>query len=418
MSPSIPFVQADKENLCVSIQRGKIKFDGNWTTLLLVQSFLLQLATYTVRSATVYRALQVGVSPAYLGFLAASFAIIPLFASIIIGRAADAGHEAKILMFGSILMFLAGVGLLTSSSSMGLIFLWNIFLGMGHLMSVIGQQSKIAQRPSAKLDSAFGHYTLAGSAGQALAPIFIAFFGEGKIIPNTHALFLIYTCTVSISLIFSTLLFLQKRENPSSQIILPNEKIQASIRALSPVVRRHLFGAMLVSMMVTGAVDLIALYLPALGVKRGIPAATIGILLSVRAVASMISRVHLSRLVKKLGRSEVITYSTVLAAITVGCLVIPMPLPMTALALFLAGICLGIGQPLTMTVISITVPPGSRGMWLAVRLAANRFGQSAVPGAIGLLAASFGVSGVFFATSVSLALVSGAAVYTLPKDQK
>ena len=107
MSPSIPFVQADKENLCVSIQRGKIKFDGNWTTLLLVQSFLLQLATYTVRSATVYRALQVGVSPAYLGFLAASFAIIPLFASIIIGRAADAGHEAKILMFGSILMFLA-----------------------------------------------------------------------------------------------------------------------------------------------------------------------------------------------------------------------------------------------------------------------------------------------------------------------
>jgi hypothetical protein len=57
-------------------------------------------------------------------------------------------------------------------------------------------------------------------------------------------------------------------------------------------------------------------------------------------------------------------------------------------------------------------------MWLAVRLAANRFGQSAVPGAIGLLAASFGVSGVFFATSVSLALVSGAAVYTLPKDQK
>jgi sugar phosphate permease len=175
---------------------------------------------------------------------------------------------------------------------------------------------------------------------------------------------------------------------------------------------------MLASMMVTGAVDIIALYLPALGVKRGIPAATIGILLSLQSVASMISRVFLSKLVKKLGRSELITLSTVLAAITIGIFIFPLSLPVIAVALFLVGICLGIGQPLTMTIISITVPPASRGMWLAIRLVANRFGQSAVPGAIGLLAAPFGVSGVFFATSLSLALVSGASRYTLPKGQK
>ena len=403
----------------MSNQRGRIKFESSdWTTLLLAQSFLLQLATYTVRAATVYRALQVGVSPAYLGLLAASFAIVPLFASLIIGRAADAGHEAQILMYGSVLMFMAGLGLLTSSSSLLLILLWNILIGIGHSMSVIAQQSKIAQRPTSKLDSAFGHYTLSGAAGQALAPIFIALYGGAAIIPNTRALFLVYTLTVSISFIIAARLFLKRGYNKSQQINLPKEKIRVAIKSLSPVVRKHLFGAMLASMMVTGAVDIIALYLPALGVKRGIPAATIGILLSLQSVASMISRVFLSKLVKKLGRSELITLSTVLAAITIGIFIFPLSLPVIAVALFLVGICLGIGQPLTMTIISITVPPASRGMWLAIRLIANRFGQSAVPGAIGLLAAPFGVSGVFFATSLSLALVSGASRYTLPKGQK
>jgi len=405
--------------LSMSNRKVRNKFDGSdWTTLLLVQSFLLQLATYTVRSATVYRALQVGVSPAHLGFLAASFAIVPLFASLVIGRAADAGHEAKILMYGSLLMLTAGLGLLTSSSSLGLILIWNILIGMGHSMNVIAQQTKIAQHPLSKLDSAFGHYTLSGAAGQALAPIFIALYGGGAIIPNTRALFLVYTLTVSISFIIATRLLLKNDDKKSQQVILPKEKIRVAIKSLPPVVRKYLFGAMLASMMVTGAVDLIALYLPALGVKRGIPAATIGIILSVQSIASMISRLFLSRLVKKLGRSESITLSTVLAAITISILIFPLPLPMIAVALFLVGSCLGVGQPLTMTIISITVPPPARGMWLAIRLAANRFGQSAVPGAIGLLAAPFGVSGVFFATSISLAVVSGASRYTLPKGQK
>ena len=44
-------------------------------------------------------------------------------------------------------------------------------LGTGHLCCVVGQQAMVANRtPSQRYDTAFGHYTFAASAGQAIRP--------------------------------------------------------------------------------------------------------------------------------------------------------------------------------------------------------------------------------------------------------
>jgi sugar phosphate permease len=155
--------------------------------------------------------------------------------------------------------------------------------------------------------------------------------------------------------------------------------------------------------MVLGAIDLLSVYLPALGVERGLSADLIGLLLTVRAIATMASRLGLGFLVSKFGRQQLIISSTGLSAVALTVLTIPMEVWQMGVVLVVAGFALGIGQPLTMSTITLAAPPGTRSMWLALRLSANRAGQTLLPAGVGLVAAASGPAGVFAATAVGLA---------------
>lgn len=388
----------------------------NWPWALLIHALFLNLAAYIIRPAASYRALELGVDPAYLGLIAASFAIVPLFLAVLVGRATDAGRESVVLAVGAVLMVGAGIGLLLWSNSLLLLLIWNVVIGLGHLMSVIGQQSRVARSENHKLDAAFGLYTFAGTAGQAAGPLLITVMGGDQVVPNTQGLFGAYTAATVLMLLFTGLLL---RRSPGTQLrsASPPKRLRQVFSEATPAARQELFGAMMVSMIVLSAVDLIAVYLPALGVERGIPAAVVGLLLAVRAVATMISRLFLGQLVRALGRSELIVYSTAASALAVGALAVPMPVWLIGAVLAVAGIALGIGQPLTMTVISLAAPAGTRATWLALRLSANRFGQSGIPAAVGLVAAAAGVAGVFATTAATLAVVSGASWFALRKQR-
>lgn len=384
----------------------------SWPWTLLFHALFLQLAAYIVRPAAAYRALELGLEPAFLGLIAASFAVVPLLVAALVGRATDRGREAPVLVSGALMMVAAALGLFLWSSSLALLLFWNVVLGLGHLLSVIGQQSRVARGDPAKLDSAFGLYTFAGSAGQVAGPMFIVAFGGGRLVPDTQALFGACAASSILMLILTAGLVRSRPASSPANSSAPANFRQA-ISSAGPDARRQLLGAMLVSMMVLGAVDLIAVYLPALGVERGIPAAAVGLLLALRAVATMASRLFLGVMVRSIGRAELIAASTALSALTVGVLAVPLPVPAMGAVLVLAGVALGIGQPLTMTVISLASPPGTRGTWLALRLSANRFGQSAIPAAVGLVAAATGVGGVFGAAAGGLALVAGMSWWQL-----
>lgn len=129
----------------------------------------------------------------------------------------------------------------------------------------------------------------------------------------------------------------------------------------------------------------------------------------------MFSRFYLGPLVAKFGRNELIIGSVALAGMFTASLVIAMPIWLTGIALLFLGFTLGIGQPLTMTIITLGVPSNTRGTWLAMRLSANRVGQSVLPASIGLCTAIAGVSGVFGATAIALGAVAASSAYLLPR---
>jgi sugar phosphate permease len=74
--------------------------------------------------------------------------------------------------------------------------------------------------------------------------------------------------------------------------------------------------------------------------------------------------------------------------------------------LVVAGFFLGIGQPLTMSLIVQAVPDDARGTALAIRLFGNRVDQVATPAGAGLVAGAAGIAAAFWLLGGLLAVAA------------
>lgn len=133
----------------------------------------------------------------------------------------------------------------------------------------------------------------------------------------------------------------------------------------------------------------------------------IGVLLTLRAAATMLSRIGLSTLTGRLGRRRLVVVSSLVGGLAVALVAAPVHPAVLGAALLVAGFCLGVGQPLSMAIVSVAAPPGSTSTWLAVRLMGNRLGQSLVPAVVAVAAASTGTAGIFVATGIGLLITAG-----------
>lgn len=378
----------------------------------LAHALTLQLGAYIVRPSSAYQALELGVSPSLVGLVAASFAVVPLVLAVPVGRWVDTRHPIQTLLPGALLMILGGVGLLWWTSSLAALLVWNAVIGLGHLMGVLGEQTLVAHAGSGALDAAFGVYTFVGSLGQAAGPVVLAVVGGSAVLPDSSALVLCYLGAVLLMTLTTVPL---RRADHRADPARSRPSWRASFH-LSRTRRQRMSGALLVSMLVLAAVDLIQVYLPALGVERQLPSSVVGTLLAIRAGATMLSRLGLARMTARVGRDRLIIVSALVAAGAVAVLAFPVSAAWLAGALLVAGFALGIGQPLTMSVVTLNAPTGATSTWLGLRLTANRFGQSAIPALVTVVAGVAGTGGVFLATSVGLLATSVAAHVLLGSD--
>ncbi|MFJ6195885.1 MFS transporter [Micromonospora sp. NPDC092111] len=368
--------------------------------LLLTHTVVVQAVTFVLRPASAYRALELDVPPAWLGVLGASFAVVPLVLAVPAGHAVDRLGERRIVLAGSGLLAVAGLGYVLLADTVAGLVAASMLLGTGHLCAVVGQQALVANRtPADRYDAAFGYYTFAASLGQACGPGLIVVFGGDHPIPDTGAIFL-GAAAFAVPLLAAAA-FLR----PSGH---HRTAAGAAAGGMRDLLRQPgLLRALTVSCVVLAAVDITLVYLPALGAERGIAAGTIGLLLGLRAVASMASRLLLGRLVAAVGRRRLLIGTVVLAAAGLALLLPPLPLWAMAVVVTVAGLGLGAGQPLTMSFLAESAPAGLRGRAMSLRLTGNRLGQVLIPSAAGVLAAGAGAAGVLACTAAGLA---GAAV--------
>jgi MFS family permease len=170
------------------------------------------------------------------------------------------------------------------------------------------------------------------------------------------------------------------------------------------------FPAVMLSSVVTvTALDLLVIYLPALGAERQIDANSIGLLLTVRSIASLVSRSFYARLIFGIGRIPLTLASMLGSAAGFLILALPLSLPTMYLVLIALGFAMGIASTLTLSGVMYLAPPEVCGTALTLRMTGNRVGQIVFPALAGVLAAATGVGGILLALGVGLA-ASGIAV--------
>ncbi|MCD0452063.1 MFS transporter [Actinocorallia sp. API 0066] len=377
--------------------------------VLLGHAVMTQLITFVLRPTMSYRALELDVPAAALGVLAASFAFAPLVLALPVGQLTDRVGERRVALAGAACVTAAALVFTVLGGGLAGLLCGSVLLGVGHLGCVVGQQALVANTSGkGGYDTAFGHYTFAASLGQSLGPLLILLFGGNQEIPHTGRIFAACVGAAAVLVALSFALPDSRRTGPTARET-PRGGFGDLVR-LPGLVR-----ALTASCVVLAAVDITLAYLPALGAERGMASGTVGLLLTVRGLASMASRLFLGRLTARLGRRRLLTVSTFAAGVAMALLPLDLPLPALVLVMTAAGLGLGVGQPLTMSWLAEATPPGLRGRAMALRLVGNRTGQIVIPSAAGALAAGLGVAGVLYATAAALGYAALSA-RTLPVD--
>ncbi|MFG2880756.1 MFS transporter [Streptomyces sp. NPDC048297] len=378
---------------------------GNRGRLLrLVLAFgFAQGAVSMARPAVSYRALALGADERAVGVIAGVYALLPLFAAVPLGRRTDHGRCAPLLPLGVVLV--SGGCLLSGlANSLWTMALWSGVMGLGHLCFVIGAQSLVARQSAPhEQDRDFGHFTIGASLGQLVGPVAAGVLIGGSDRAGSSALALV-VAGAGCALAFTSLWRIEDRTTINSR---SPQGVRVPVAGILRA--RGVSAGMLVSLSVLSATDILTAYLPVVGEHRGIAPAVIGVLLSLRAGATIACRLVLTPLLRLLGRPVLLTVTRLLAAVLCAGVALPVPVWTLALMLTVLGFCLGVGQPLSMTTVVQAAPEDARSTALALRLTGNRLGQVAAPAAAGLVAGVAGVAAPFVMLAALLLLSSGVA---------
>ncbi|MGW1816533.1 MFS transporter [Streptomyces sp. NPDC002125] len=373
-----------------------------WLLRLVIAFAFAQGAVSMARPAVSYRALSLGADERAIGVIAGVYALLPLFAAVPLGRRTDHGRCAPLLPVG-VLLIGGGCALSGTSGSLAALAAWSGVMGLGHLCFVIGAQSLVARQSApADQDRNFGHFTIGASLGQLVGPIAAGFVisEQDGAMARTSALALLVSAVVAAVSLTS----LWRIEHRRAAVNARKEAQKVPVGAILRT--RGVPAGIFISLAVLSATDILTAYLPVVGEHRGIAPATVGLLLSLRAAATIACRLVMTPMLRVVGRTALLSTTCLLGGLL--CAAVALPVPVWGLAVMLAvlGFCLGVGQPLSMTTVVQAAPEAARSTALALRLTGNRLGQVAAPASAGLIAGVAGTAAPFVMLG---ALLVGAA---------
>jgi MFS family permease len=362
-----------------------------------------------VRVTTSYRAIELGLSAAWIGIITAAFAILPVFLALKVGRSIDRGNDLKMIWAGTALLVAACLGMALFPSIHALLF-FTAALGTGHLLLSIGLQVLCAQQPGpGVMERMLGNYMIATAVGQGVGPAVVGWVGGSAAIPPTQPLFWIGLAMAALAFLSSLLLRSSYTPAPHVEGSRP--------MPVRDIVRSPGFAIVWsVSVVAVVAQDLIVVYLPLMGTERNIAVDVIGSLLAVRAFAAVVSRLFFAKLSMMLGSSKLMIASTVAGALAFAALAAPISLPLMYASIAVLGAALGVAVTTAISGLLGLVDSEVRGTANSLRTGGTRLGQVIIPFLAGVLATAMGVASVFLVLGASLAMAATAVQFTRAKS--
>ncbi len=371
-----------------------------WAKPLLLSSTLTQATIYVLRPMITYRAIELDANAAQVGLIAAVYALFPVILALQFGSWVGKLGEAKFVIYGTVAMMLTSLALIFSDSLITLAIATGA-AGIAHLACMVGGQSMVALRaPRESYDKYFGFYTFSASVGHMLGPIIASIVAgsNGTLPKSTSNAFLLGVVLTIVALVP---VIRWRNEKPTVE---GKENSEGTFKAAVNLVKRPgIMAAIYISLAISSVADVLVVFLPLFGTENNFSPYAIGAILAIRAGTTMMSRLFLGRLSNRFSTFHLLWWSTIIS--TLCCVAMAFahtPITLGAIV-FIAGFSLGVGQPLTMSLVSQKTESSERALAVSARLMGNRFGQFLVPAVAGGVAAASGAGAVFIGLAVLLA---------------
>lgn len=342
-------------------------------------------------------AIDLGASPLTVGVLMSLYAALPMLIAVAAGRLVDRVGSLRPLRI-SIGVVAAGIllpslwpglaGLVVAAIVIGTAFTVQ-HIALNH---VVGNMGTPADRPVNFSWFALG-FAMSGFIGPLAAGFAIDLAGHR----TAFALLAAFPALAFFLILFN------RTFNPAPH----SDRPPPGERSLADLLRhRGLRTLFLFSGLLAMGWDLYTFVLPIYGSRIGLSASTIGIIMSSFAAATFVVRLAMPSVAHRLAEWVVVMVALVVSGTAYSLFPLFHQVPMLMALSFLLGLGLGCAQPMMMSLLYASSPPGRQGEVVGVRTTMLNASHTFLPLIFGALGAAAGMSPVFW-TMAALLLSGG-----------
>jgi predicted MFS family arabinose efflux permease len=345
-------------------------------------------------------AINQGASPLAVGVLMSLYAVIPMLLAVQAGRLVDrVGAFRPIAIAGSILA--AGMLLPFASHDMPMLYLSAAIVGTAFMMQHIALNHVIGNLgdPSSRAVNfswfALG-YSVSGTLGPLLAGFAIDLLGHR-----------VAFALLALPAAAGTALLLWKRNVIHVPRSTHERKADAPPPSVADLLRNpRLLPVFLFSGLLATGWDMYTFVIPIYGTRIGLSASTIGIVMSSFALATLLVRLVMPVVARRLSEWTVVCAALLIAGTAYSLFPLATQVPALIALSVLLGLGLGCAQPMIMAALYAASPPGRQGEVVGMRTTVINTSQTFMPLAFGAVGTALGVRPILWGMAAAL-LVGG-----------
>lgn len=364
--------------------------------LIIILMVLDHIAFNGSRVTVTLYAIHQGASALTVGVLVAMYALLPALLSVSAGRWIDRAGMEKPLLLGSATV---GIGTMMPFLFPGLTVLYvtSVVVGVAFMLINVAAYHAVGEL-SLPEDRAvnFSYVALGFSTSAFIAPILS---GVGIDHFGYRATFLLLAAFTILPILALSL----------KLVPLPVPKPRPYGAATGDVLDllrdaqlRRLFITMAI---LTVAWDVYGFAIPVHGIRMGLSASEIGIVMATFAAATFTVRLATPFFVNRVNPWSMLVASLMIAGASFFALAFASSVGMMMALMFLLGLGLGAPQPMILTLLHESAPPGRAGEALGLRTTLINGSQTVMPLIFGAVGAALGMGPVFW--TIAAVLIGG-----------
>lgn len=373
-----------------------------------------------IRVATTMSALAAGIALPTIGMVLATYAVLPMFLSVPIGRWIDRSMVRTPLMLGSALALAGASGPVLVGGVPGLLVA-AVLVGLGYSVVNIAGQHAVGRLsvPERRRDN-FNHLSLALASASLVGPLLVGLLIDHA---SHRAAFAALAACAAAALAACAAAALAvtpwafRHERPADRAARAGSGMSVAGRphaVFRLLLERRLWPVFLVGAVISCGWDLFTFYVPLHGDRLGLSAARTGAILSAFAAASMLVRFGMPWISRHLNAWRILGIALALASISF------VLFPLLSQYLLLVGIAVVLGLAFGSTQANMLVllhqhsQPARVAEAIGIRMTLGGMAQVLTPvlmssfGAVAGFASVFGVMAGLCALSAYLAWSEGA----------